>query len=226
MTIDPLLDYYAHVFFKAGNFVIKLFPSVAPVAVNSFVFLSEEGFYDRCIFHRIIPGFMAQGGDILTRDSNKDNDGRGNPGWTVDQEFNNISHERGILSMARSQDVNSAGSQFFICFDNASHLNNKYTVFGKLVSGYKILDKIEKLKSEANYILDKSVDKLPENSNSEFLEFKYQNRKKYIKIPKNENKDKFKDDIFKGLKNIHRTKKPVKIIKVRVNNENIEENSN
>lgn len=209
-----------------GLMKFEIYANIAPKHAYNFKKLANSGFYDETIFHRIIPGFMAQGGDILTRDSNKDNDGRGNPGWTVDQEFNNISHERGILSMARSQDVNSAGSQFFICFDNASHLNNKYTVFGKLVSGYKILDKIEKLKSEANYILDKSVDKLPEDSNSEFLEFKYQNRKKYIKIPKNENKDKFKDDIFKGLKNIHRTKKPVKIIKVRVNNENIEENSN
>jgi len=209
-----------------GLMKFEIYANIAPKHAYNFKKLANSGFYDETIFHRIIPGFMAQGGDILTRDSNKDNDGRGNPGWTVDQEFNNISHERGILSMARSQDVNSAGSQFFICFDNASHLNNKYTVFGKLVSGYKVLDKIEKLKSEANYILDKSVDKLPENSNSEFLEFKYQNRKKYIKIPKNENKDKFKDDISKGLKNIHRTKKPVKIIKVRVNNENIEENSN
>lgn len=209
-----------------GLMKFEIYANSAPKHAYNFKKLANSGFYDETIFHRIIPGFMAQGGDILTRDSNKDNDGRGNPGWTVDQEFNNISHERGILSMARSQDVNSAGSQFFICFNNASHLNNKYTVFGKLVSGYKVLDKIEKLKSEANYILDKSVDKLPENSNSEFLEFKYQNRKKYIKIPKNENKDKFKDDIFKGLKNIHRTKKPVKIIKVRVNNENIEENSN
>lgn len=209
-----------------GLMKFEIYANIAPKHAYNFKKLANSGFYDETIFHRIIPGFMAQGGDILTRDSNKDNDGRGNPGWTVDQEFNNISHERGILSMARSQDVNSAGSQFFICFDNASHLNNKYTVFGKLVSGYKVLDKIEKLKSEANYILDKSVDKLPENSNSEFLEFKYQNRRKYIKIPKNENKDKFKDDISKGLKNIHRTKKPVKIIKVRVNNENIEENSN
>lgn len=208
-----------------GLMKFEIYANKAPKHAYNFKKLANSGFYDETIFHRIIPGFMAQGGDILTRDSNKNNDGRGNPGWTIDQEFNNISHERGILSMARSQDINSAGSQFFICFNNASHLNNKYTVFGKLVSGYKVLDKIEKLKSEANYILDRSIDKLPENSKSEFLEFKYQNRKKYIKIPKNENKDKFKDDILKGLKNIHRTKKPVKIIKVRVNNEDIKENS-
>ena len=208
-----------------GLMKFEIYAESAPKHAYNFKKLANSGFYDETIFHRIIPGFMAQGGDILTRDSNKDNDGRGNPGWTVDEEFNNISHERGILSMARSQDVNSAGSQFFICFDNAHHLNNKYTVFGKLLSGYDVLDKIEKLKSESSYIINKSLDKVPDNANNQYLEFKHQNRKRYIKIPINENKNKFKDDVTKGLKNIHRTKKPVKIIKVRVNNENIEENS-
>lgn len=201
------------------------FNEEAPDHSYNFKKLANSGFYDETIFHRIIPGFMAQGGDILTRDSNKENDGRGNPGWTVNEEFNNISHERGILSMARSQDVNSAGSQFFICFDNAAHLNNKYTVFGKLISGYEVLDKIEKLRSEAEYIIDKSKSKIPDNSNDNFLEFKYQNKKRYIRIPKNENRDKFRQDIYRDLKNIHRTKKPVKIVKVRVSNENIEQNS-
>ena len=198
----------------------------APNHSYNFKKLANSGFYDETIFHRIIPGFMAQGGDVLTRDSNKKNDGRGNPGWTVDQEFNNISHEKGILSMARSQDVNSAGSQFFICFDNAPHLNNKYTVFGKLISGYEVLDKIEKLKSESSYIIDRSVSKLPENGENNFLEFNYRNKKRYIKIPLNENKNKFRDDINNSLKNIHRTKRPVKIIKVTVESENFEKNSN
>ena len=198
----------------------------APNHSYNFKKLANSGFYDETIFHRIIPGFMAQGGDILTRDSNKKNDGRGNPGWTVDQEFNNISHEKGILSMARSQDVNSAGSQFFICFDNAPHLNNKYTVFGKLLSGYEVLDKIEKLKSEADYIIDRSVSKVPDAEKNNFLEFNYKNRKRYIKIPLNEDKNKFRIDVNNSLKNIHRTKRPVKIIQVRVESENFEKDSN
>ncbi len=208
-----------------GIMEFKFYIDQAPQHANNFKKLANSGFYDKTIFHRIIPGFMAQGGDILTRDSNKENDGTGNPGWTINQEFNTINHEQGILSMARSQDVNSAGSQFFICFDNAPHLNNKYTVFGKLITGFDVLKKIENLKSEADYILELSYDKIPNNSKYNFLEFNYKNRKKYIAIPKNQNKDEYKKEIYKKLKNTHKTKKPVKIIKVRVNNENIEENS-
>ncbi len=202
-----------------------LYNNLAPNHAYNFKKLANSGFYDETIFHRIIPGFMAQGGDILTRDSNKENDGRGNPGWTVDQEFNNIPHKKGILSMARSQDVNSAGSQFFICFNDARHLDNKYTVFGSMINGFEVLDKIEKLKSEADYIISKSVDKISDDKSSQFVEFNYKGSKRYIKVPLNENKNKFKIDVNKSLKNIHRTKKPVKITKVRINNENNEEQS-
>ena len=202
-----------------------LYNNLAPNHAYNFKKLANSGFYDETIFHRIIPGFMAQGGDILTRDSNKENDGRGNPGWTIDQEFNNIPHKKGILSMARSQDVNSAGSQFFICFNDARHLDNKYTVFGSMINGFEVLDKIEKLKSEADYIISKSVDKISDDKSSQFIEFNYRGSKRYIKVPLNENKNKFKIDVNKSLKNIHRTKKPVKITKVRVDNENIEEQS-
>ena len=202
-----------------------LYNNLAPNHAYNFKKLANSGFYDETIFHRIIPGFMAQGGDILTRDSNKENDGRGNPGWTVDQEFNNIPHKKGILSMARSQDVNSAGSQFFICFNDARHLDNKYTVFGSMINGFEVLDKIEKLKSEADYIISKSVDKISDDKSSQFVEFNYKGSKRYMKVPLNENKNKFKIDVNKSLKNIHRTKKPVKITKVRVNNENNEEQS-
>ena len=199
-----------------------LYNNLAPNHAYNFKKLANSGFYDETIFHRIIPGFMAQGGDILTRDSNKENDGRGNPGWTLDEEFNNIPHKKGILSMARSQDVNSAGSQFFICFNDARHLDNKYTVFGSMINGFEVLDKIEKLKSEADYIITKSVDKISDDKSSQFVEFNYKGSKRYIKVPLNENKNKFKIDVNKSLKNIHRTKKPVKITKVRVNNENTE----
>ena len=202
-----------------------LYNNFAPNHAYNFKKLANSGFYDETIFHRIIPGFMAQGGDILTRDSNKENDGRGNPGWTVDQEFNNTPHKKGILSMARSQDVNSAGSQFFICFNDARHLDNKYTVFGSMINGFDVLDKIEKLKSEADYIISKSVDKISDDKSSQFVEFNYKGSKRYIKVPLNENKNKFKIDVNKSLKNIHRTKKTVKITKVRVNNENNEEQS-
>tara|TARA_Y100001970_G_scaffold201017_1_gene244587 strand:+ start:318 stop:1181 length:864 start_codon:yes stop_codon:yes gene_type:complete len=209
-----------------GTMEFVFYNEDAPKHSYNFKKLANSGFYDETIFHRIIPGFMAQGGDILTRDLNKNNDGTGNPGWTINEEFNNINHERGILSMARSQDINSAGSQFFICFGNAPHLNNKYTVFGKLISGYEVLDKIENLKSESDYIIHLSIDKIPANSEYKFLEYNYKNKKKFIRIPKHQNEEEYKKEVFNQLKNNHRTKKPVKIIKVRVRDENIEKHSN
>ena len=163
-----------------GTMEFVFYNEDAPKHSYNFKKLANSGFYDETIFHRIIPGFMAQGGDILTRDLNKNNDGTGNPGWTINEEFNNINHERGILSMARSQDINSAGSQFFICFGNAPHLNNKYTVFGKLISGYEVLDKIENLKSESDYIISLSIDKIPSNSEYKFLEYNYKNKKNLL----------------------------------------------
>ena len=91
--------------------------------------MANSGFYDGTKFHRVIPNFMIQGGDILSRDGDSSNDGTGGPGWTVDAEFSDIKHVRGTLSMARSRDVNSAGSQFFICVSPQPHLDGQYTVF-------------------------------------------------------------------------------------------------
>ena len=111
-----------------GTMKLKFYNDVAPNHCYNFKKLANSGFYDGTLFHRVIPGFMIQGGDILSRDTNPDNDGMGSPGWIVNAEFNNIKHERGVLSMARSRDINSAGSQFFICLDNAKHLDGKYSV--------------------------------------------------------------------------------------------------
>ena len=113
-----------------GTLKLIYYPEVAPNHCYNFKKLANSGFYDKTAFHRIIPGFMIQGGDINSRDNDPKNDGHGGPGWTVDAEFNEISHKRGILSMARSTDPNSAGSQFFICVADAPHLDGKYTVFG------------------------------------------------------------------------------------------------
>ena len=116
-----------------GQMTLKLFPVAAPKHCENFKKLANSGYYDGTTFHRIIPGFMIQGGDINSRDNDPKNDGHGGPGWTVDAEFNEISHKRGILSMARSADPNSAGSQFFICVADAPHLDGKYTVFGEVI---------------------------------------------------------------------------------------------
>lgn len=126
----------------AGNMTLELLPDVAPKHVENFVKLSREGFYDGTRFHRVIPGFMIQGGCPNTKGDSKGRWGTGGPGWNVDAEFNDMHHERGVLSMARSTDPNSAGSQFFVVHGEAGFLDGQYTAFGRLVDGFDVLDEI------------------------------------------------------------------------------------
>jgi peptidyl-prolyl cis-trans isomerase B (cyclophilin B) len=126
-----------------GEMVVEFWSDVAPKTVENFKTLSRKGFYDGTAFHRIVKGFMIQGGDPLSKDSSKEAMwGTGDPGYKVKAEFNDRRHERGVLSMARSQDPDSAGSQFFICLGDAAFLNGKYTAFGKLIKGDDVLGKI------------------------------------------------------------------------------------
>jgi peptidyl-prolyl cis-trans isomerase B (cyclophilin B) len=126
-----------------GRIVIEFFPKIAPQHCRNFKRLVNHGFYDGTSFHRVIRGFMIQGGDILSRDADPRNDGMGDPGYTVPAEFSNLPHERGVLSMARKgYNVNTAGSQFFICLAPAPHLNGQYTIFGRVVQGLEVVDKI------------------------------------------------------------------------------------
>jgi peptidyl-prolyl cis-trans isomerase B (cyclophilin B) len=133
-----------------GTLMIQLFPEDAPNTVKSFLELVESGFYDGIVFHRIIPGFMIQTGDPNTIGPNSDRSlwGQGGPGYNINEEFNTIQHDRGIVSMARSQHVDSAGSQFFIVHKDNNQLDGKYTVFGRLVPGLpQALDTIAKLET-------------------------------------------------------------------------------
>jgi len=125
-----------------GDMTVEFWPDVAPKTVANFLKLSREGYYTGTAFHRIIKGFMIQGGCPNSKVGARGVAGTGGPGYQIKAEFNNRSHVRGVLSMARSADPDSAGSQFFICHGNADFLNNKYTAFGKLVSGQDVLDKI------------------------------------------------------------------------------------
>lgn len=127
---------------KFGKIELKFFPDVAPGHVNNFIELAKKGFYDGTTFHRVIPGFMIQGGDPNSKDNDKSRHGTGSPGYTIKAEFNDKQHKRGILSMARSSNPDSAGSQFFICVADALFLDGKYTVFGEVVSGIETADKI------------------------------------------------------------------------------------
>src|SRR5439155_22037940 len=126
-----------------GDMVVEFWPEVAPKTVENFKTLAKKGFYDGTAFHRIIKGFMIQGGDPLTKDpKTEDRWGTGDPGYKIKAEFNDRSHTKGVLSMARSANPDSAGSQFFICLDAAPHLDRKYTAFGKVTKGLDVLENI------------------------------------------------------------------------------------
>ncbi len=131
-----------------GEMVVEFWTEVAPKTVENFKKLARKGFYDGTCFHRVIPSFMIQGGDPLTKDASREEEwGTGDPGYKVKAEFNDRSHKRGVLSMARSADPDSAGSQFFICHGAPSFLDKKYTTFGKLIKGDDVLEKIATTKT-------------------------------------------------------------------------------
>jgi len=126
-----------------GEMTIEFWPDVAPKTVENFKTLANKGFYDGTCFHRIVKGFMVQGGDPLTKNAAAESRwGTGDPGYKIKAEFNDKNHVRGVISMARSQDPNSAGSQFFICLGDARFLDKQYTAFGKLTEGDDVLAKL------------------------------------------------------------------------------------
>ncbi len=132
-----------------GTIKIELYPQVAPNTVNNFISLVKKGFYDGTIFHRVIPGFMIQGGD-------PEGTGMGGPGYSIKGEFsanrfsNDLKHTRGVLSMARSMSPNSAGSQFFLMVEDAPHLDDQYAAFGKVIEGMEEADRIVSVRRDHN----------------------------------------------------------------------------
>ena len=133
-----------------GEMVIEFWPEVAPKTVENFKTLANKGFYDGTCFHRVIKDFMIQGGDPLTKDPGKEDAwGTGGPGHTIKAEFNDRSHTRGVISMARSNNPDSAGSQFFICHGDAKFLDRQYTAFGQLVAGDDVLERIATMPTKA-----------------------------------------------------------------------------
>src|SRR5881227_3192561 len=126
-----------------GNMVVQFWNDAAPNTIENFKKLARSGFYDGTIFHRIVKGFMIQGGDPNSKDPAKESSyGEGGPGYKIKAEFNDRSHERGVISMARSSDPDSAGSQFFICLASVPRLDHQYTTFGKLIKGDDVLGRI------------------------------------------------------------------------------------
>ena len=143
-------DQVAVVETKFGKMVIEFYDKDAPKTVANFIKLAKEGFYNGTTFHRIIQGFMIQGGDPLSKDPNNANLGSGGPGYKIDAEFNTNKHVLGVVSMARSNDPNSAGSQFFICLGDATFLDRQYTAFGKLIAGEDVLKKLGSVPTKMN----------------------------------------------------------------------------
>ena len=133
-----------------GNIQFELLSDIAPETVRNFIKLAKSGFYDGTLFHRVIPKFMIQGGDPNTKESDKSTWGTGGPGYNMKAEFNSRSHLRGIVSMARSSDPDSAGSQFFIVTSDSTFLDREYTVFGQVVDGMEVADKIVNLPRDGN----------------------------------------------------------------------------
>ena len=147
-----------------GDMVIEFYPDIAPMHVESFMALANEEYFNGTTFHRVIPGFMIQGGDPNSRNENRATHGTGGRAgkffglgneedpstWLIPQEFSDTPHVKGILSMARTNDPNSASSQFFVCHDNANFLDNNYTVFGKVIDGLDIIDEIANVAKDQN----------------------------------------------------------------------------
>ena len=135
---------------KFGSIELELFKDKAPGHVKNFKTLAKTGFYNGTLFHRVIPGFMIQGGDPNSKNPDRSMHGMGGPGYSIKAEFNDTRHDRGVLSMARSQDPNSAGSQFFICVKDAHFLDGQYTAFGKVTKGMEVADKIVSAPRDGN----------------------------------------------------------------------------
>ena len=212
-----------------GTLVLKLFPQLAPNHCNNFKKLANSGFYDGTRFHRVIPGFMIQGGDILSRDSDRANDGTGGPGWTVDAEFNETQHKRGILSMARSSDPNSAGSQFFICSADATHLDGKYTAFGEVIENIYVVDHLVNAMTDSRQVKLMGVDSIPEGEDTKKwikLKIPQSNSFLFLEVPDGENTSSYRSEMNNKLNSGNNPIAGAIINKVRVVHKDELENKN
>ena len=140
--VQKMSEQQAMIHTKLGDITLKFFPELAPNHVNSFIELAKKGFYNGTTFHRVVPKFVIQGGDPNSKNPDRSTHGVGGPGYQLKAEFNNKPHRRGTLSMARAAHPDSAGSQFFICVADVPSLDGKYTVFGEVVMGMEVVDKI------------------------------------------------------------------------------------
>ena len=203
--VDNILDNEIAILETSKGIIkIKLFNNKAPNHCLNFKKLCNSRFYDKTSFHRVHRDFMIQGGDILSRDNTRGNDGEGSPGWSIDAELNDISHKRGIVSMARGNSLNSAGSQFFICVKDSPWLDGKYTVFGEVFEGMDVVDRISMSPTDRDLALQQSYSSIPssELDNHDWIKILDNETKKeiYFKIPLGDNATSYSDKIKKEIR--------------------------
>ena len=203
-----------------GNMKFKFYNKASPKSSLNFKKLANSHFYDKTLFHYVISKFIIQGGDILSRNQDPQDDGYGGPGWAIEAEYNDLIHNRGTLSMVRaSTDPNSAGSQFFISLNENKTLDDKYTVFGYLINGDHILSRISAIDTENSQAKLLCKLKIPENTNViEWVEvFDPQSKQMiYSKIPDNQDKESYKNMMQTRLNNYYRPGIPIVIDSIRV----------
>ncbi len=202
-----------------GTIKLKYFPNIAEKHCYNFKKLANSGFYDMTLFHRVIYNFMIQGGDILSRDSNRGNDGEGGPGWTVDGEFSDLKHKRGTLSMARGRSENSAGSQFFICHKETPWLDGKYTIFGEVIENIHVIDRIAETPTDYTSAKLGCYDKIPENEKDKTYWINIIDPKTrgelFCKLPVGKNKSNYTQELMNDLQSDNPSA-PVIIKRIRV----------
>ena len=201
-----------------GIIEFKFYNNESPENCLNFKKLANSKFYDKTLFHHIVPRYIIQGGDILSRNDNPDDDGQGGPGWTVKQEVSSLNHSRGTLSMIRGKDPNSAGSQFFISLSENSNLDGQYTIFAYLVSGDRFLSRISNITTESQQAKMLCTLDIPENENKDdWIEVNdpLTGSTLFSKVPINEKKNNYRIAIQKKLNNIYRPGIPVIIDSIR-----------
>ena len=207
-----------------GTMKFKFYNNESPINSLNFKKLSNSQFYDKTLFHYIVPKFIIQGGDILSRNQNFDDDGHGGPGWIINADNNDLKHRRGTLSMVRTaSDENSAGSQFFISLEDNNTLDGKYTVFAYLIDGDYLLSRIAKISSEYQQAKLLCKISIPENENAEDWVELYDPVLKnniYTKVPEHQVKKTYKEVLQTRLNNVFRPGIPIILDSIRVVNNN------
>ena len=207
-------------FTNFGNIKFKFYNNDSPSTCLNFKKLANSTFYDNTLFHYVVPNYIIQGGDILSRDQFPENDGEGGPGWEIDAEYNNLKHKRGVLSMVRGKNPDSAGSQFFISLNENKNLNDKYTIFAYMIDGDKVLSRISSISSENDQARLLCKKDIPNKENvDDWVKVYDPKTKKYLfsKVQVGVSKSDYEQALQKRLNNKYRPGVYAVIDSIRIN---------